>query len=180
MYGIGAFEHINVTSNIIEEVKKMYSNFYTNGGVIIECFEVRNESVFQNLPFMEDEYKDFFVNMLSSKDLVNALPELKLNTVHKNHIKMDMISPFIFDGEIAGTLFNGGAYKSFWGTPKEAKNIAMRFSEYILEDRYTDVVIYNSYTAWSDWYFDVAWDYTWMIFDEPKKRFWIICLTDTD
>ena len=38
----------------------------------------------------------------------------------------------------------------------------------------------GSYTAWSPWFYDVAWDTTWIGVDVGFGRVWLLCVTDTD
>jgi hypothetical protein len=132
------------------------------------------------MPFMKNEYKSYFENLLSCNDIVSVLPELKISTPFYDGTIFDRTTSFTFDGQIASTLFNGGAYKRFQRSPIEAKIIAQELSDFIIGDRFAETILFTSYSPWSDWFFDVAWDRTWIIFDETMSRFWLICVTDTD
>jgi hypothetical protein len=180
MWQPNTLKNIKLSSLIIEEIKRLYSYSHANGGVILECFEVINKEVFRAMPFMKNEYNTYFENLLSCHDIVSALSEFKITTPFYEGTIFERTTPFIFDGQIASTLFNGGAYNKFLGSPREAKNIAQELSDYIIGYRYAETLMYTTNSAWSDWFYDVAWDRTWIIFDESKSRIWLICITDTD
>ena len=62
----------------------------------------------------------------------------------------------------------------------EAKRLAQKFCEAAFGDRYLDVWVFRSYEAWSPWFWDAAWDKTWIIADAEMSRVWLLCVTDTD
>lgn len=43
---------------------------------------------------------------------------------------------------------------------------------------YTEV--FKIIGAWTPWFYDVAWDPSFVIFNRPQMKFWILCMTDTD
>ena len=84
------------------------------------------------------------------------------------------------DGELAALLVLGGAYERFSGPHWMAKDIARRAEHDLVEDRYEDFSLYHSDEPWSPWFFDVAWDRTWILVDRRKAQVTVICTTDTD
>jgi hypothetical protein len=84
------------------------------------------------------------------------------------------------DGEIAQALVQGGAYKKFSGTAREAKDLGGRFCYALFGDRFTEIQIYKTYKAWSRWFHGVAWDVTWLALDKRFMKVWLLCVTDTD
>lgn len=90
------------------------------------------------------------------------------------------ISPLTLDGDFAQHLVRGGAYEDFKGTMAGVKEIGRKFSEYIFQNRFEEVKLFSSEDAWTQWFFDIAWDKTWIILDEGEQKLWIICITDTD
>ena len=34
--------------------------------------------------------------------------------------------------------------------------------------------------AWTPWFFDVAWDYSYVLFDPIRRCWWTLFMTDTD
>lgn len=84
------------------------------------------------------------------------------------------------DGDLATLLVLGGAYERFRGPQREAKQLARRAVEDLIQDRYEDFSVYCSDEPWSPWFYDVAWDQTWFLVDRRKAEVTVIATTDTD
>jgi hypothetical protein len=41
-----------------------------------------------------------------------------------------------------------------------------KFCEPLFGDRFIEVEVFRSFAAWSPWFYDVAWDQTWIIIDK--------------
>jgi hypothetical protein len=74
----------------------------------------------------------------------------------------------------------GGAYERFEGATREAKNLGARFCDALFGDRFIEVEVFRSFAAWSPWFYDVAWDRTWIIIDKRQQLVSLMCRTDTD
>ena len=85
-----------------------------------------------------------------------------------------------FDGDLAALLVIGGAYRRFRGDWRTAKAVALRAADELLDGRLEDFAIFYSEEAWSPWFFDVAWDESWILLDEGHAEATIIVTTDTD
>jgi hypothetical protein len=123
---------------------------------------------------------NFFDRFLSSPRVSSALPALKIGASGISGADFEWGNSLTLDGEIAQVLVQGGAYEKFAGPAHEAKEIARRFCEAVFGDRFAEVQIYKSYKPWSGWFYDVAWDGTWLGFDKRLVKVWLICVTDTD
>lgn len=86
----------------------------------------------------------------------------------------------MLDGSIAAQILWGGAYEGFKERPVIAKQLAVNVCQYMFQDRYEDIKVIESYRPWTDWFYDVAWDVTWMVLDSREQKMWFICATDTD
>lgn len=62
----------------------------------------------------------------------------------------------------------------------EAKKLGQMICDYMFQDRFSEVKVFKSGQAWANWFYGVAWDCTWIIFDETEQKLWVICITDTD
>ncbi len=87
---------------------------------------------------------------------------------------------YAVDGELARLLKTGGAYREFGESGKMAKEIAQEFCKLLFDERYEEVQVYENHRAWSKWFFNVAWDATFVWIDHRKQRLSILCATDTD
>lgn len=166
---------------IIIKLKSSESNQFTQCIHWIGIGEKHNE----NIPVNE-----FFLSLLSNSD-VSEMPQLKKllknlkdfdYAIGKNlsEVEFYLISPYSFDGELAEILYNGGAYIRKKISAKKAKLMALDFAEQIMQYRYDDFKIFSVYWGWSDWFYCIAWDYTYFILDEVKSEIMILAITDSD
>ncbi len=86
----------------------------------------------------------------------------------------------MLDGSIAAQILWGGAYEAFQERPVAAKQLAINVCQYMFQDRYEDIKVFESDHPWTDWFYDVVWDATWMVLDSKEHKMWLICATDTD
>lgn len=165
----------------VEEVLHHLRAAHVNGGAEFAQFKLSENPGFHWFGSRNrlDEI-DFFDRFLSSSAVSSALPALKIGEPAFSEAAFEPGSALTLDGEIARTLVQGGAYERFAGTAREAKEIARRFCDAMFGDRFDDLQIYRSYKPWSQWFFDVAWDVTWLGFDKRYVKVWLLCVTDTD
>ena len=64
----------------------------------------------------------------------------------------------------------GGAYVQFVGSGACAKKKGQDFSDGIIADRYDDFRVHISGMPWCPWFFDIAWDHTWIVTDLRDQR----------
>lgn len=164
---------IQIAEKITTPMLEALENAFGNGKMILKQFQVTPLSVF------DESWEDILTNILACSDLQKLVPELKFKSLLVD-TKIESQCSFSIDGEFANLMYNGGAYNHFEGTTIEAKSITYQFFSQFFNSQYTDVAIFKTYKAWCPWFFDVAWDYTYIILDNRQKTFTIFCLTDTD
>ncbi|MEI5907077.1 hypothetical protein WAK64_08405 [Bacillus spongiae] len=169
---------LDINNPIIDKFKQAITSTHVNGGIIIKCFKINNKNLLS--PYLSEEHERYFNKFFTSKDIKQAIPELKIEDELVCKTDFERISPFLLDGDFGDTIYHGGAYESFPGTPKEAKKLGEELCQFIFGDRILDILPYRSYNPWSTWFYDVAWDCTWFLIDKELKRIWVICVTDTD
>jgi hypothetical protein len=157
---------------------------HVNGGMLVGRFAAVDADEVAHW-FMSrnrlDEY-GFFDHFLNAPDVRQALPQLGLEQVDAEHAEFTQTfaGTMTLDGELAATLVRGGAYEKYSGRAAEAKRITGAFVAFLIEDRHEDCEVYRSARAWSPWFFDVAWDTTWIIIDNRRMELTLMCVTDTD
>lgn len=180
MWKKNTFVKVDLNSSSLKELINVLKSLCEQDNVIVSCFEVRNPNVFNEVPQEKGKLEEFIKKFLLSPDIIHLMPELNIKNSLKENIYVKYLSSLIFDGDLAIRILLGGAYKEFNGNPSDAKKIGQKLSNEIIGDRYTDITIFTTDDAFTDWYFGVAWDTTWIIFDKGKSKVWIICMTDTD
>ncbi|MDX1487797.1 MAG: hypothetical protein R3268_06325 [Acidiferrobacterales bacterium] len=147
-----------------------YARFYVEGNRDYDWFATRNRW---------DEIS-FFSRFLAHPVVSNVLPDVTKGASFDDSIAFEWGSSLVLDGELARALVNGGAYKKFEGTPRDAKRLGMRVCDALFGDRFLDVEIYRCWKAWSPWFYDVAWDSTCVLIDRRLQAVSLFVSTDTD
>ena len=91
-----------------------------------------------------------------------------------------MESSFLLDGRIAQSLYAGGAYGQSELDARTAKQLATAFCEELFEQRYSEIALFSNFSAWTPWFGGIAWDWTAFLFDQRKRTFAILAITDSD
>ena len=84
------------------------------------------------------------------------------------------------DGELAATILLGSPYRRFPGTASSAKRLTAEFVRALVQDRHEDCHVLKTSRAWSPWFYDIAWDWSWAVIDARTQTIWLLCATDAD
>lgn len=156
---------------------------HVNGGIVLGQFLVKGDETLAWYASRQSlEIIDFFDQFVCTQAVIASLSSLQIQKPLRQQLKAELkrSGGFTLDGELAFTLFQGGAYEQFKRSAKEAYDLARNLREQLYGDRYDQVSIYKTDLAWTDWFRDVAWDATWFIVDRRDCRIWLLCITDTD
>ena len=86
----------------------------------------------------------------------------------------------MLDGSLAWVLDCGGPYqKPNWGGAK-SKEIGEKAAFELIANDYEDSLVFVSHSAWCGFFFDVAWDYTWVVLNKKTRLLHVLMATDTD
>jgi hypothetical protein len=83
-------------------------------------------------------------------------------------------------GELASSLIRGGAYVRFPGSVAEASQLVSGALVDVVGDRHEQFRVFQSVAPWTPWFFDIAWDQTWILADYERLQVSVLCKTDTD
>ncbi len=137
---------------------------HVNGGVIFAQFEIGDARVFQYFVSRFNPGKvEGAPPFLSSPAMVAALPELCGVALRITPLDFDVTNSFAVAGEIARTLAEGGAYKMHEQGSAHAYVLAEKFRAWLIGDRFKELQVFRSFAPWSEWFWGVAWDFTWII-----------------
>jgi hypothetical protein len=93
--------------------------------------------------------------------------------------KYRAISAFECEGALVHLLVCGGAYGG--GVPEEvARRLGRDFVDACLEGRRLNCIVFAIAGAWTPWFYDVAWDNTFFIYDPGARAWTCLAATDTD
>jgi hypothetical protein len=71
---------------------------------------------------------------------------------------------------LAESLHSGGAYGQERDDGRTAKRLALDFCEVAFGLRFAEVLYYAGHTAWTRWFFGIAWDWTAVLFDRRLRN----------
>lgn len=151
------------------------SKVYVNGTVLLDSFIVTIEG---DIPgFHNDVPIHLFNSEVVQRRLKGVAPRKGRGVIPAD---FEWVNPFRVEAELAYTLFSGGAYRQPERDPAEIKKLAAAVCADWFDDRYADVTGWVSRKAWCDFFLDIIWDFTCVVFDRGKHRVHVLCATDTD
>ena len=171
-----------VRSPAVLRVGEQFRSMLANGGAPVAAFAVHDADDTAQWFLSRnrfDEY-EFIRCLLTSPALADTLPELYANGPLIKNLSFRVASPLCLNGSIASALKWGGAYIEFDGSGAKAKKLGQAFSDDIIGDRFDDFRVHISGIPWCPWFFDSAWDHTWIITDLRNQRVMLLCITDAD
>jgi hypothetical protein len=147
-----------------------FARFRVSGSKHFDWFATRNR--WDEMAFCQQ--------ILVHPSVCAALPAVTKDARLDDTVAFEWSSSLTLDGELAGGLLSGGAYEKFKGTAREAKDLGARVCQALFGDRFNDVEVFRSRNAWSAWFFNVAWDSTFVIIDRRTQDVSLLFSTDTD
>jgi hypothetical protein len=89
------------------------------------------------------------------------------------------IGTFEFEGALTQALVAGGAYGG--RVPEQAaRQLSRDFVDCCFDDRRLSVAVFCIPGAWTKWFYDVAWDGTYLCLDLVGASWTCLLFTDTD
>lgn len=165
----------------LTQLLSQFRSLYLNGGAEFVQFQVTEFSLQQW--FSERTWQDelsFPAELLQHSTVITALPTLQIPFPLSQPMEIELGSAFTLDGELAEAIYRGGVYKAFSELGAVAKAIGQQFCIALFGDRYEEIVLYKSHSAWSPWFGAVGWDCTWIGLDLSNNQVWILAITDRD
>ena len=201
------FEQIPVTHPALDRLVTEFGQVYVNGGAVLACFALvggrsadwlghsystrGRGSWCYGAGFPADD-AERLKTFLTSRAVAAALepaawlqdagefPDILPSDPALINPELTYLDSLVLDGHIALTLLGPGAYQAFRGTAAEAKELGRAAYDAMFGSRYEDVWVYTSGKAWCPWFFNVNWDFTWIMIDDRENKLWLLCVTDTD
>lgn len=171
------FPHLAILK-YIDALKDLYGN----GDVFIGFFEPLNVGLFKQAQFIGPISLDQILKtfLLSNSVMPVLSKEIKATEKDVQSLIFSWQGAFEFEGALTQTLLAGGAYVRFKGTEEDARKLSRDLVDAILPDGRLSAVVFRIDGAWTDWYYDVAWDKTFVVYDRAGCKWIVFCATDTD
>lgn len=154
---------------------------YANGSVLFASFQCPADPVFDWYLSRNDlRGLLFFHRFWHTPTPGSVLAELKVPKTYEYDPPFQEGNSFTFGGELASRLYQGGAYHQPSGTGSEEMRLAELSVHELIQDRFSEILVYVNHAPWTDFFFDIAWDGTWILFDKEESVVHVLCATDTD
>ncbi|WP_146453515.1 hypothetical protein [Rubripirellula tenax] len=171
---------VDVNDSRIDAVVDAVSRTHMNGGVLVGCFTPRLAHEFDGA--MSDDLRGEWQparSMLSHPILRNLDPELQIS-IDADSLTFARLGGYTLEGEITHLIRSSGAYHDSNVNPIDARAMSRDFVNALSDGPNEHLIAYRTYDDWAPWFCGVAWDVTLLVLDPPVRRWWIICVTDTD
>lgn len=98
----------------------------------------------------------------------------------QNEAEFRETSSFLFDGELAQSMYAGGVYTIATGDGRVEKEKSLAFCEALFNLRFPEVLYYSSRSDWTPWFENISRDWTAILFDRRTRALSILAITDSD
>ena len=154
---------------------------HVNGGMICRCFRPLNGAAYDHAHRNDLQgVKRWLQTFLEAQSIRKFLPELELPETLDPFPTYITYGSYEFEGAITALLLSNGAYINSELPDDTARSMARRFVDVLLPDSRPYATIFRVDGAWANWFCDVAWDATFLVFSPKQQRWWLLCITDTD
>lgn len=174
-------ERVSGESSSLQEYANAIRAVYVNGAVRCAIFRVAPHNVFDwyasRNQFHEMGFFSDFWKLAAVKSILDGRVR-DLNFF--DHSVFAWSSPFLLGGRLAEALAAGGAYQRHRQGCADAKRLGEAAAVELIHDDYDQTLVYESHVAWADFFCDVAWDRTWLIFNKQARLLTLIIATDSD
>lgn len=171
---------ISVEAEPYSSCLQLLRESHVNGGAHLVAFDIAPDPIFHWFASRNRLTEHGLIDSILAHPLIRAtLPDLAIPESNVNS-GLDLVNSFGLDGKLAASLHYGGAYWSREGNGRAANQLALEVCDAMFDRRFAEISVYESYSAWTPWFFEVAWDSTTVILDRRLRRLWILVITDTD
>jgi hypothetical protein len=152
---------------------------HVNGWVVASQFRIESVgAVTIALATNRLKHVDFFNHFFAHRVVRKAFPLVSnILPAIVNFEKMEIKTAI---ENLTVMISEGGAYRGFRGSHKEASHLAKGFAAAAVPEQMSETYCWVNHRAWSDCFFDIAWDNTLFWFDSKTKIATLLLKTDTD
>jgi len=163
------------------EVKRLVEASHTNGGVILCVFQPTSDAVFETAARSDLQGIDHLLRcFLEASSVRDAVPDLKIPYPLAPMPQYTWYGTYEFEGAVTQLLLVGGAYTSAGFGEERARTLSRAFVDALVGNARFQTSVYRISGAWTEWFFDIAWDATFVIYQPVARRWTLFCATDTD
>jgi hypothetical protein len=118
--------------------------------------------------------------LLQAESVLAAVPELQIPFPLQKLPRYGLYTGFEFEGAVTHSLLSRGAYVASKLDVETARKLSRDFVDALVNGDRLATIVYSIRGAWTEWFFDIAWDQTFVVVNVPTGRWTLFCFTDTD
>ncbi|HUG67925.1 MAG TPA: hypothetical protein VMM76_09240 [Pirellulaceae bacterium] len=165
----------------LDIVVRALETTHVNGGVLLRCFRPLlgarfGEAHQQDLRGVEHWLRCF----LECQTVRDLIPELRIPNPLGELPPFTTYGAYEFEGALIPLLLRGGAYIGSSISENDARTLARGFVDAMVGDCRDLITVFRLDGAWTDWFYDIAWDATFIVFNPVAMCWCLFCVTDTD
>jgi hypothetical protein len=119
--------------------------------------------------------------LMSSQAVRTRLPELAIDQAHRlaelDSSWFEVLDPLLLEGSLAMALRDGGPYSRLPTT--DSLRLALDFRTKLIGERYEDLQVVTG-SGWTEWFYQIVWDYGWVMTDLRNLRIHLLCASGND
>jgi hypothetical protein len=179
------WEPVPVQDPAVDRFLDAVRDTHVNGGVLLRRFRATSYApatqwfASRNRLVEYELHRVFLDHPVVRQELAELQIPTELERV-PGGLKEEWSGALALDGTLAARLVHGGAYQKFTGPAHQAKAISAAAVQALIGQRYEDIRVDRSTTAWTPWFYDIAWDLTIVLTDYAHATITTLCVTDTD
>src|SRR5688572_20158063 len=154
------------------------SGQYVNGGCLLYRFEILDASL-HNFA-QAGGFTRLLTAFFNHAEVKRALKEVQFAAAKTVPPLFRPMSSFEFEGALTEILLGGGAYIGGLASEDDARRITRAFVDAFLGNNRRLSTVFALEGAWTPWFYDVAWDNSYLILDPVAPAWWALFMTDTD
>lgn len=165
----------------MNKVVSALSDAYANGAAKLAAFAPSDVGAFDDAARTDLQGLSHLLGyFLLAPGVRGALPEIEIPDFGSELPPHRAMGAFEFEGALVQLLLLGGAYGGSVASEDVARRLARDFVDAIAGERRLQIVVFAIHGAWTSWFYDVAWDGTFVVYDSAWRRWTCLFLTDTD
>jgi hypothetical protein len=154
------------------------SRQYANGGCLLYRLEALDPSL---LNFAQaGGSARLLAAFLDHAAVKSALHDVKLASAKANPPPFRPLGSFELEGALTQILLGGGAYIPGMESEDDARRMSRAFVDALLGNHRRSSMAFAVEGAWTPWFYDVAWDSSYLVLDPLARAWWALFMTDTD
>jgi hypothetical protein len=174
------YEVVPVTDPRLLAVTGALQASHVNGGAILRVFQPTSVVAFDIAARSDLQGVGHWLRcFLEASSVRQAVPELRIPIPLPEVPKHTWYSGFEFEGAVTHTLLRGGAYERPPFGEEAARRMSREFVDAMAGER-LQTAVWRIDEPWTDWFYDVAWDATFVVQQLHARRWALLCVTDTD